>query len=116
MSADLRLAPDVPQLPTGATWLYHLMSRDDGTPLYIGIAGNLSRRLRQHKSTKPWWSEVWLISAYIYPTRRAALDAEAFGIACPVAPPRYNIHVPRPRPLTEDANDPPYIDILAADV
>jgi hypothetical protein len=104
-------------LPLGATWLYHLMPRFDGTPLYIGVAGDLRLRMNQHRKSKPWWREVDHVVAYIYPTRLGALAAEACGIRCTVAPPRYNLSIPSARVEARGDEDAIcYIDLSLRDV
>ena len=57
--------------------------------LYVGITGNLQRRLRSHERTKNWWSEVVRIEIDRYPNRRSALNDEFLSIH--FLGPTYNI-------------------------
>lgn len=78
------MAPNVTSLD-GPTWLYQAVCEHNGL-LYVGIASDLSRRLAQHRATKPWWSDVDAVVAGLYPSRTAALTVEAgiIGGANPV--------------------------------
>lgn len=62
-----------------ATWVYHCFCAS-GAKLYVGIAKDLIRRLTQHRAAQPWWPHVDSVVADLYPTRRQALDVEAFYI------------------------------------
>jgi len=100
-------------LPPDATWLYHLESRAAGL-LYIGVAWDLDRRLRQHRKTKSWWPEVYIIASFLYPSRQSALAAEAVGIRCDISPPIYNIMVPSKRTESMGDAEPLFgFDVLA---
>lgn len=70
------------------TWVYQLYCKHGGL-LYVGIAYNLERRLKQHRGDKPWWPEVAKIDAYQFPTRMAAREAELAAIT--VRQPFYNV-------------------------
>lgn len=59
----------------GPTWVYHCMCEHHGT-LYVGIASDLRKRLRQHRRTKVWWSHVATVIADRYPSRHEARAVE----------------------------------------
>lgn len=61
------------------TTLYRLFA-DDGTLLYVGIAGNPGRRFEQHAGTKPWWALVGRTTLEHFPTRPQAAEAELRAI------------------------------------
>lgn len=64
----------------GPTWVYYAYCEHDGL-LYVGVAGNVERRIAAHRYDKPWWDrEVDYVLATLYPTRRQALDVEAHEI------------------------------------
>ena len=112
----LHVPPVVALLPPGTCWCYELHGARDDRALYIGIADNLSRRLRQHKRRKPWWSEVRLIYAVPHQTRLAAMSAESYAIRCPVSRPVYNVVVPAVQVIDWDEDFLGFVEILAADV
>jgi predicted GIY-YIG superfamily endonuclease len=56
--------------------------------LYVGVAKSFGRRWSQHSSAKPWWAEVRRQTVDWFPTRQAALNAEATAIRD--ERPRYN--------------------------
>lgn len=43
-------------------WLYRLRAAD-GTLLYVGCTADLPKRLRRHRSDKPWWPEVAILES-----------------------------------------------------
>lgn len=63
----------------GPTWVYHCFCVH-GSTLYVGIAASVTRRMRQHRATKPWWPDVDCVVADLYRTRAEALDVEAHYI------------------------------------
>lgn len=75
------------------TAIYRLFGAEDNL-LYVGVAKNPEARWRDHRSAKPWWLEVQRKTVDWYPTRLAALVAEAEAIRdeCPV----YNLARPEP--------------------
>lgn len=70
------------------TTLYRLYGPNDEL-LYIGVGGNPGRRFQEHRGDKPWWGEVARTTLEHFPTRQAALAAEAKAIR--TLSPRYNI-------------------------
>ena len=54
-----------------STTLYRIYD-DDSELLYIGIAGNLGRRLEQHADEKPWWPGASVVAIEHYSTRAEA--------------------------------------------
>jgi hypothetical protein len=112
MNLNMRGIPAV--LPADATWMYELSARGADRALYIGVARHLKRRMRQHARSKPWWSEVYRVTALLYPSRQGALAAEACGIRCPIAPPAYNTDVPSLSvELSSDEDALCYVEFLA---
>lgn len=62
------------------TWVYHAFCEHNGL-LYVGVASDPERRVRQHLYAKPWWRhEVDMVLAELYPSRRQALDVESSAI------------------------------------
>lgn len=53
----------------------------DGTALYIGMTGNLERRLFEHQRRAPWWSRVRKIRIEHFDKRYHAITAEEAAIA-----------------------------------
>jgi predicted GIY-YIG superfamily endonuclease len=69
-------------MPTDrATALYRLF-RSDGLLLYVGISFNPLTRLRQHRRTKAWWSDVCATKTVVewHRSRAAAEAAEMAAI------------------------------------
>jgi len=60
------------------THLYKIRGEQQ-KPLYVGITGDLNRRLRDH-SEKAWWSEVRSIESEEFDDRKAAAKAEEIAI------------------------------------
>jgi DNA-directed RNA polymerase subunit RPC12/RpoP/predicted GIY-YIG superfamily endonuclease len=85
------------------TSLYRLFNKA-GELLYIGIAGNVGRRMGEH-SEKPWWLEVASITVEHHPRRILAELAEREAIKA--EHPRYNVQHVDPEPV-EWANRRPY--------
>lgn len=85
--------PAPPKLPSEMipddvrTLLYRFYA-DDGGLLYVGITGDLSRRLRQHEKNKEWWVSIARIEAAVYPSRMEAAFAEHDAIE--TENPRFN--------------------------
>lgn len=53
------------------------IARDaSGAVLYVGSAGDLEKRLRQHATQSPWWSSVADVERRGAPSRAAAYDVE----------------------------------------
>lgn len=61
-------------------FVYQLFTRYAET-LYVGMTSDLVSRMKAHRRTKPWWSDVRLISFARYGTRREAEEVEADLIA-----------------------------------
>lgn len=59
-----------------------------GRPLYIGVSSDMYERMKQHRQSSPWWSEHDRLVIKVYPSRAAALQAEAEAIRTEV--PVYN--------------------------
>jgi predicted GIY-YIG superfamily endonuclease len=78
-----------------ATTLYRL-SDAEGALLYVGIAYDALRRLRQHARKAPWYREVARIELEAFPTREDAAAAEERAVR--EEGPRHNIRL---RPLRE---------------
>jgi len=73
------LTPEVEIGTEAPTALYRLFATD-GALLYIGITGDLSKRLARHARTKNWWPDVSRKTVTWFQTRRHALLAEATAI------------------------------------
>lgn len=56
--------------------LYQLFDRY-GALLYVGVTENLTRRMYQHKRSKPWWRRVRRTATETYPTRADAIEVES---------------------------------------
>jgi hypothetical protein len=69
------------------TTLYRAFNAN-GDLLYVGIAGNLGRRLKEH-GAKLWWEEVTSLTTEHFRSRYAASAAEAVAIRAEL--PRYNV-------------------------
>lgn len=78
-----------PVIGTGHT-LYRLFNAE-GDLLYIGHTGDLTVRLRCHKSDKAWWSEVSRIESVEHWPKEAAIEAERAAIRS--ESPRYNVQL-----------------------
>lgn len=70
------------------TWLYRLRNAS-GDLLYVGISVDWRRRLRQHRRSQPWWSQVADVHLELHPTWRDASWAE--GDAIRQERPTYNV-------------------------
>jgi predicted GIY-YIG superfamily endonuclease len=70
------------------TTVYRIYSADN-TLLYVGITSRQSLTRLQEHSERPWWVEGRKITLVHYPTRREALEAEAFAIQ--TERPLYNV-------------------------
>jgi hypothetical protein len=80
------------------TVLYRHFDKD-GRLLYVGISLNELLRIRQHKSTAPWWRDVSNITVERHGTKSEALIAERLAIE--KERPLYNTAVlPRSRPTS----------------
>lgn len=51
-----------------------------GNLLYVGITWNVTARVKQHRTTQPWWSLVRNMTVEAYPNEQAALKAEMRAI------------------------------------
>lgn len=58
------------------TWVYHAFCQH-GSLLYVGVAFDLQRRLKQHRLYKAWWPEVDWIIADLFDNRAEALAQES---------------------------------------
>lgn len=91
----------------GPCVLYRLFDADD-VLLYVGISSKVYRRLNGHRRVQPWWSAVTSVRIETYPTKDAALAAEALAIR--TEGPRHNItHARDPKDcsvVTTSAADP----------
>ena len=52
----------------------------DGSLLYVGISLSALYRLKEHKTRSAWFGKIANITIERFPSRRAALDAEASAI------------------------------------
>jgi predicted GIY-YIG superfamily endonuclease len=75
-------------------FLYRFFGADDAL-LYVGVADDVARRLAQHRATAEWWPAAVRGELRCYPTRGAALQAEAIAIT--VEKPQRNAQIPRVR-------------------
>jgi hypothetical protein len=68
----------------GHTICYHLSRQSlgelDDPMLYVGITGDIARRLTQHRCRKPWWPEVAEIMLTCFVNRETALAYESMSI------------------------------------
>lgn len=58
------------------TYLYRAHG-DDGRLIYAGITKNAKRRLNEHRKRSVWYPRARRFTVAAYPTREAALAAEA---------------------------------------
>ena len=93
---------------SGPTWVYQLFC-DHGALIYVGVATDVRRRLKQHRATKAWWPEVFSVAAYLFPSREHALMVEAARIREGVSP-RYNVAGRQARSLPPGVSQPIDID------
>lgn len=70
-------------------FVYRLLD-ESGALLYVGVSNMLRARLRKHRDTKPWWSDVTAIRVEQYRTRSEALAVERSAIA--TEEPVHNLH------------------------
>lgn len=61
------------------TWVYHCFCSHNAE-IYVGVARDVTRRLREHRARSPWFGDVDAVIAFLYPTRQHALAIEAHGI------------------------------------
>ncbi|GII24284.1 GIY-YIG nuclease family protein [Planosporangium mesophilum] len=59
--------------------LYRFWDRTD-VLLYVGITADLPQRMGDHRTDKPWWSQVARVTVEHFDTREAALKAETESI------------------------------------
>lgn len=78
------------------TKLYRHFDSNGGL-LYVGISLSPTYRLSQHRATAPWFDDIATITIENYPTRQAALEAEARAIH--YENPAHNRMRPVPKPL-----------------
>lgn len=83
------------------TAVYRMFDRA-GDLLYVGVSLAVMTRFVQH-SDKPWADEIANMTIERFPTRQAALDAEAVAIT--MEDPRYNVRRPRRGPSSERTKD-----------
>lgn len=69
------------------TYVYRLRAYG-GELLYVGVAEDLFRRLKQHMRGKDWWGEVDTIEFEIWISRALALREESLAIRAET--PKYN--------------------------
>ena len=82
--------------PSNSTTLYRLFDKKNEL-LYVGIAGNVGRRMESHAELQPWWLAVTHITVEHLPSRPKALLEEKRVIKS--EHPRYNIIHDDPRRL-----------------
>lgn len=68
--------------------LYRLYN-GHGVLLYIGISGDVHKRLSSHARTQSWWPEVESCRVEFFPTREVLVEAERAAIRD--EHPRYNV-------------------------
>lgn len=78
---------NAPPMEYRPTVLYRFYDAHGGL-LYVGISADFPHRVAAHKR-RPWWRDRARTTIEVYPTRRAALDAETAAIVNEA--PRYNI-------------------------
>ena len=64
---------------TTTTTLYRFYD-DTGALLYVGISKHALRRLTEHQTGQPWWSEVARSTMEHFDTREEAAEAELVAI------------------------------------
>lgn len=74
------LRPGNPAAEGGLQFVYRLYGQHDQL-LYIGVSGNLKKRMQQHRRDKKWWSEVTRTVSQCFDSREEAELAEAEAIA-----------------------------------
>lgn len=75
-----------------------------GRLLYVGVTGNLGRRMRAHEKRASWWSSATRKTVSWYPSRVEALRAEQAAISD--ENPVCNIQRPRPGKALRPARSP----------
>jgi len=83
------------QTSPGPTYVYRILC-SHGLLLYVGVAVDVERRLKQHAATKPWWGHARVILTDRYATRFQALKVEAYFIT--YMRPKHNISGQTPLP------------------
>jgi predicted GIY-YIG superfamily endonuclease len=61
------------------TWVYRYFDAEDAL-LYVGVAFDVLKRAVSHRRHSPWWPLAATYTEERYPTRIAALAAEAEAI------------------------------------
>jgi hypothetical protein len=87
------------------TTLYRLYAADDEL-LYVGIAGNPSRRFQDHAGSKSWWRRVVTIQCEHFRSRRHAERAEQAAIF--TEQPRWNVLFNESAEIVDPASEIPY--------
>lgn len=73
----------------------YLVYNTDDEVIYVGVAVDMVRRLRQHAMSQPWWDQVSYIEACRFESRIDALCEEA---GCLIwFEPRHNKAYPSPK-------------------
>lgn len=80
------------------TSLYRHFDRD-GRLLYVGISKNAVARLNGHKGKASWYADIRNVTIANYPSRDAALRAEARAIR--TESPAHNVQRPAPKPIPD---------------
>lgn len=67
-----------------------------GRLLYIGVSSNITERLKQHRRSSPWWSEVDRTVMKVFARRLDAMRAERLAIKAerPAKNVRYLVSLP----------------------
>lgn len=95
------------QIEGPPTTLYRFFD-EEGRLLYVGVSTSAPNRMKQHRATKPWFTQVASATFSHLPTRNAALEAEAVAIR--TEKPLMNVVTPLiwkevPRELTAEQRD-----------
>jgi len=77
--AEGKLRFAAPPDPSRPTWVYRYFDADGGL-LYIGVAFDVLKRAEGHRRHAEWWPLAATYTEELFPTRTAALAAEAEAI------------------------------------
>lgn len=80
--------PRKTQETPGGPWAVYELFNDAGDLLYVGMSGNVARRLAQHESGKEWWIDVATVRIRRYVSKKDAAAKEKIRVLC--GEPRHN--------------------------
>lgn len=90
-------------------WQIYRAFNAAGELLYVGQTSDMPGRMRNHRSSTPWWGEVDTVACSpAGVTREEAVEAERIAIRR--EEPRYNVQLSVPRQIMESFRLPPETD------